>query len=357
MSFVTFTSPDSTTFPSPQYMAHNHEVPVWSVTRQPIPAFDDDLQLGSRLQNPIIDYSGYMYMQPTYDGLYMNTPSWPPVPCTNTSAIPSPASGTPPSTTNSAPNWLSPFSIDTLSVPTTPNSQTSSFTSPEGICASSLLQPSPTALEVAPTSVAPLTKGTLTHRDQMDFWRDALQLPSVTANPVFVPQKMYRPHTTSDIRRYVEEVGLDPPIYFRASSPEECGISLLDALHSRTRRLKEHDEKMFEGRGPSVSIRLEWPGYRQWSRQIPTRDFRNPPRPITRMKLCKSIAKCVQRFIHDHRNSAMEEGADPRWRVGEGANRITLDDLILVSLHHVSMGSWQPQLRLRPRYNPFLSML
>jgi hypothetical protein len=41
----------------------------------------------------------------------------------------------------------------------------------------------------------------------------------------------------------------------------------------------------------------------------------------------------------------MEIGSDPQWRVGP--NHITLDDLILVSLHHVSQGSWQPQLRLR----------
>ena len=40
----------------------------------------------------------------------------------------------------------------------------------------------------------------------------------------------------------------------------------------------------------------------------------------------------------------MEEDADPRWRV---ANRIMIDDLELVGLQHVSMGSWQPHLRLR----------
>lgn len=43
----------------------------------------------------------------------------------------------------------------------------------------------------------------------------------------------------------------------------------------------------------------------------------------------------------------MEEDADPRWRVGKGPGRIGLNDLVLVSMHHVSMGSWQPQLRLR----------
>jgi ribosome-associated translation inhibitor RaiA len=40
-------------------------------------------------------------------------------------------------------------------------------------------------------------------------------------------------------------------------NPSECGISLSDALHSRVRRLLDREKKMFEGRGPSVSIRLE----------------------------------------------------------------------------------------------------
>jgi len=160
---------------------------------------------------------------------------------------------------------------------------------------------------------------------------------------------MYKPHTNSDRRRYVEEVDLDEPIYFWMENPSECGISLSDALHSRVRRLLNREQTVFEGRGPSVSIRLEWPGYRQWSRQIPTKDFRTPPGPITRAKLAKNVAKCVQRFITERQNHPLEDESDAHWRVGQsgaGDNSIKLEDLILVSMHHVSMGSWQPQLRL-----------
>ncbi|THU91517.1 hypothetical protein K435DRAFT_673954 [Dendrothele bispora CBS 962.96] len=164
----------------------------------------------------------------------------------------------------------------------------------------------------------------------------------------FIPQPMYKPHTNSDRRRYVEEVDLDYPIYFWSENPTECGISLSDALHSRVRRLTNRDETVFEGRGPSVSIRLEWPGYRQWSRQIPTRDFRSPPGPITKAKLAKNVAKCVQRFIQERHGHPLEDDSDARWRIGTGPglNHIRFEDLILVSIHHVSMGSWQPQLRL-----------
>ncbi|KAF9563956.1 hypothetical protein CPC08DRAFT_632050 [Agrocybe pediades] len=162
----------------------------------------------------------------------------------------------------------------------------------------------------------------------------------------FVPQLMYKPHTTSDRKRYVEEVLLEAPLYFVCEHPQEYGISLKDALHSRTRRLRDRDQVVFEGRGPSVSIRLEWPGYRQWSRQIPTKDFRSPPQPITMAKLAKNVAKCVQRFMQDRKAMPMEDDADHRWRIGDGPNDIKLEDLVLVSIHHVSLGSWQPQLRL-----------
>ena len=91
---------------------------------------------------------------------------------------------------------------------------------------------------------------------------------------------------------------------------------------------------------------LQWPGYRQWSRQIPTKDFCSPPQPITLAKLAKNVAKCVQRFMHDRKAMAMEEDCDSRWKIGDGPDDIKLDDLVLVSIHHVSLGSWQPQLRL-----------
>lgn len=112
-----------------------------------------------------------------------------------------------------------------------------------------------------------------------------------------LPQRTYRPHTQSDRRRYVEEVDLEEPIMFYMQNPEGCGIQCRDALNSKFMRLSGRDDPMFINRGPSVSIRLCWPGYAPWSRQIPTRDFRTPPGPITRSKLAKNVAKTVQRFI------------------------------------------------------------
>jgi hypothetical protein len=95
------------------------------------------------------------------------------------------------------------------------------------------------------------------YRDQTQFFRDALNLPMSPGAGDFVPQQMYRPHTNSDRRRYVEEVQLEHPIYFWMENPAECGIPLMDALHSRVRRLQNRDETVFAGRGPSISVRIQ----------------------------------------------------------------------------------------------------
>ncbi|TDL23685.1 hypothetical protein BD410DRAFT_720956 [Rickenella mellea] len=174
-----------------------------------------------------------------------------------------------------------------------------------------------------------------------------------TALGPFIPQKKYQPHTKSDYRRYVDEITLDPSIKFTLQNPNQGGIPLRDALTSRFMRLVGRDDLMFVQRGPSISIRLEWQGYQSWSRQIPTRDFRNPPGPITRAKLAKNVAKSVDRFINEHKDLQLERGADPKWRVGPGY--IDIDNLILVELQHVSMGSWQAHLRLAHPIHPMTS--
>ena len=58
-------------------------------------------------------------------------------------------------------------------------------------------------------------------------------------------------------------------------------------------------------------------------------------------------------FYQEHTNRRLEDGADQQWRVGKDENTITIEDLNLLSLHHVSFGSWQPQLQLseNPRYH------
>jgi len=71
-----------------------------------------------------------------------------------------------------------------------------------------------------------------------------------------LPQKRYKPHTSSDRRRYVDEVTLEPSITFFMQKPDEAGISLRDAMHGRFARLVARDESMFQECGPSISVRI-----------------------------------------------------------------------------------------------------
>ncbi|EIW58688.1 uncharacterized protein TRAVEDRAFT_37540 [Trametes versicolor FP-101664 SS1] len=153
----------------------------------------------------------------------------------------------------------------------------------------------------------------------------------------------YRPHTANDRRRYVEQVQLGAPILFFTQG-STLGIPLRDALASRFMHLDGRDDPMFADRGPSVHIRLVWPGYAHWSRQIPTRDFRSPPQPVTRAKLARNVAKTIKRFIIEMTDRRMEDEAEAKWRVG--GRHIRVEDLVLVGLQHVSMGSWQAHVRV-----------
>jgi len=253
------------------------------------------------------------------------------------------------SPTNSDPSLSPLYTSSRLGTPTTPASSQSFMPSPTFM--PSPIMPSPTLsqgdhlLQQDPQASTSDT-GRYTHRQQLQLFREAVTLRSEGAGP-FIPQPMYKPHTTSDRKRYVEDVLLEAPIYFFVEHSGQCGIPLHDALHSRVKNLVNREQVVFEGRGPSVSIRLEWPGYRQWSRQIPTKDFRSPPGPITIAKLAKNVAKCVQRFMLDRKMLPMEDGSDEKWRIGDRSCDIKVEDLMLVSIHHVSLGSWQPQLRLR----------
>ncbi|KAG1746700.1 uncharacterized protein EDB91DRAFT_1049172 [Suillus paluster] len=177
-------------------------------------------------------------------------------------------------------------------------------------------------------------------------WRSIREQAVIaTGTDVYIPQIIYQPYTEADRVRYIQKADLKEPIIFMTAHPNQWGIPLDDAIKAKMKDLLDKDDSMFEDCGPSVSIRLQWPGYRSWTKQIPTMDFKSPKGPITRAKLAKNIANCVKRFIEVRPTKRMEMEADRRWRVG---NRyIRMEDLILVSLHHISKGSWQPQLRLR----------
>ncbi|KAG1876553.1 hypothetical protein DFJ58DRAFT_909804 [Suillus subalutaceus] len=170
-----------------------------------------------------------------------------------------------------------------------------------------------------------------------------LQLAIIQAETV--PQKLYQPRGKTELEKYVHTANLSSPILFYAEKPSELGIALEEILKSNSRCLGDRDDLVFEGGGRTISVRIEWPGYRRWNCQLPTKDYRKTPGPITKAKLAKNLATCIRRFIQKMANQPMEADSDPMWMISP--HHIKFEDLVLVSLDHVSQGSWQPQLRLR----------
>ncbi|KAF8845189.1 hypothetical protein BDN67DRAFT_962135 [Paxillus ammoniavirescens] len=176
----------------------------------------------------------------------------------------------------------------------------------------------------------------------LDAWKQIpLDAVIVTGSQTFVPQKLYKPRT----ERYIEGVTLLPPIIFLTEGPSEWGIPLVDVLNGELKRLLGKDDLVLEGCGPSVSIRINWPGYSSFKRYIPSRNFRKTKGPITKGRLAKNLAITTRQFIPRKSIKAVEDDADAKWKIG--SSHIKVEDLILVSLHHVSKGSWQPQFRMR----------
>ncbi|KAG6381556.1 hypothetical protein JVT61DRAFT_148 [Boletus reticuloceps] len=73
----------------------------------------------------------------------------------------------------------------------------------------------------------------------------------------FIPQTVYTPYTETDKKRYVLDVVLQETIFFHSDGSSELGISLHDALKQQLRHMKDKDDRMFVGCGPSVSIRIQ----------------------------------------------------------------------------------------------------
>ncbi|KAN0082522.1 hypothetical protein V8E55_008317 [Tylopilus felleus] len=175
-------------------------------------------------------------------------------------------------------------------------------------------------------------------------WERVCQDAVVVIGPrEFVPQAIYQPHSQEDRERYISSAKLQPPIIFKKEHSSEWGIPVQHLLSNKVHRLVGGSEPAFTECGPSIDIRVQWPGYQPCYECVSTRNVRHG-HMISKAELAEVVAKCVKQFMDSMSTQAIQAGSDWRWRVGRFAIRV--DDIILVSLHHVSQGSWQPQLRL-----------
>ena len=76
--------------------------------------------------------------------------------------------------------------------------------------------------------------------EQFEKFNEVFSLPMEGAGPS-IPQMFYRPLIKSDrIRRYVEDVLLEAPLFFYLRSRTNLGFPLKDALQSQTKMLNHN---------------------------------------------------------------------------------------------------------------------
>ncbi|KAH9170715.1 hypothetical protein EDB89DRAFT_1248870 [Lactarius sanguifluus] len=154
-----------------------------------------------------------------------------------------------------------------------------------------------------------------------------------------VQQRIWAPQ--NETQRHVH-VPLNMPIFFVHNDRERTrGLPIVSAAAREPTTLLDTGRPAQVGDCSTTFIRINWPGYGEWSSQIMTRDQTPAHNTITAEKFAKRVASAVCRFMEEQ---SRVHGGDPRWRIGPGG--ITRDHVILIGAVHVSQGSWQPILQL-----------
>ncbi|KAI9440139.1 hypothetical protein H4582DRAFT_2056753 [Lactarius indigo] len=110
---------------------------------------------------------------------------------------------------------------------------------------------------------------------------------SIVDRGTVVPQMMWFPQNTSDRRRHVVEAHLQMPIFFEseASTSSQCH-DLRDANHPAPL-----------GQRSSTYIRIIWPGYKEFKRQIPTREPTGTHGSISMAGFIRHNGRTVEAFL------------------------------------------------------------
>ncbi|KAI9463777.1 hypothetical protein F5148DRAFT_194849 [Russula earlei] len=162
-----------------------------------------------------------------------------------------------------------------------------------------------------------------------------------TTRGTVVPQRRWTPTDEVDVRRHVESAALQLPIFF-INRRGGVGFRLLDILQGRDRDLDHGDREAPLGGRTTTHIRINWPSYGDWKRQIPAKDETYSRNPITLARFMRHVGTSVDKFFNQC--MASDHVADPRWRIG--MQGITQSDVKIIGAVHVSSGTWMPIIQL-----------
>ncbi|KAI9454395.1 hypothetical protein BJY52DRAFT_1122811, partial [Lactarius psammicola] len=145
-----------------------------------------------------------------------------------------------------------------------------------------------------------------------------------------VPQEMWPLRNVHDMKRYVVQVSLRMPIFFEGVDGR-LGLSLEAAAAGRCHGLRNAQEFIpTRAYSSTTHIRILWPGYKNYKRQVQIRDDTSAHNPITISRFVHHIGRSVDAFL--------------KWQIGPGG--IQRSDIIVIGAIHVSAGSWMPILQL-----------
>jgi len=158
-----------------------------------------------------------------------------------------------------------------------------------------------------------------------------------------VPQRRWMPVDEVDVRRHVQGAVLQLPVFF-VNRNGGIGFPLLDILRGCDRDLLNANDFATLGGKTTTHIRINWRGYRDWKRQIATRDETHARNPITVGRFMKHVGTSVDNFFRECMSNGVVS-TDRRWEIGMNGG-ITPAHVKVIGVIHVSAGSWMPILQL-----------
>ncbi|KAI0085694.1 hypothetical protein BDY19DRAFT_965164 [Irpex rosettiformis] len=176
-----------------------------------------------------------------------------------------------------------------------------------------------------------------------ELWNDLhspSQLPSPLSDPLLQnpmvslePLLTEIPRTNTSLPTQNEFLQC-PSIQFWVDGKQ--GVRLLDALQGDVAPLQDGDEEVMHASSAKVSYRVEWLGYRPFTRQKYARRVRGLQ---NRAKIAKQVAEVVGEFVTAQSRYVPSPA---EWRVGRGY--LEFSHLYLLEIRRISRSTWVPVL-------------
>ncbi|KAH9006409.1 hypothetical protein EDB86DRAFT_2873861 [Lactarius hatsudake] len=108
--------------------------------------------------------------------------------------------------------------------------------------------------------------------------------------------KMWSPHSVPDRIRHVVAAQLQMPVFFECEGGD-LGIPLAASTNGRYHKLRDASYPAPLGQKSSTYIRIVWPGYKEFKRQVLTREHTSTRNPISIAEFARQIGRTVDTFL------------------------------------------------------------